>query len=181
MFKLCDCNGWASSEALLWWFQDRKSPPLMVVAAPGQLPVLGDNNTVRTVFGNSINGGMSPGFRGDYGIWLDAGIGVGTRLTWLSENESTANASNPGPVGISIAAPYIDTSLGGAENGLLGALDPTFSGSIAARSALEVYGAEAYGRLRHCAGSCARIDFIAGYSHYNVDDELTLNVASTIR
>ncbi|TWU04470.1 BBP7 family outer membrane beta-barrel protein [Stieleria varia] len=170
---MCDSDGWASFDALLWFVSDRNSPVLAAEAPATIFPVLDDPQT-RPVFGGqgAIEGGLSGGFRSDVGRYLSDDIGVGGRFWWLGENESSyANAGDGSPTSISIGRPYYDTNLGG-ESALLGNQANFFAGGVTASESLDMWGAEAYARMRFHGNKSSRLEFIGGYSHFEIDNDL---------
>lgn len=185
--KLFDCNTWATYEALLWFPQSRKLPVLVASAAPGQLPILSPNggpaNGVTALFGGDVDGGLSAGFRGDYGKWVGKNVGIGGRFWWLGDN--TVSYSDSGIDGLerSVGRPFFETNPA-APNGvgesslLIGFTDVAanvdFTGDVSAESKLEMLAAELYGRFRLGSSSCHQLDFIGGYSHFRIDDSLSI-------
>jgi hypothetical protein len=177
LFDRCDDCTWASAEVLLWFAQNRDMIPLVTVGAPGTDPTL-PNGTV--VFGGEIEGDLTAGFRGDYGRWLTNNVGIGGRFWILSENEDAYSAAGNG-TGNSIARPFFNLALPGEDSVIInndgtGAL-PQFGGSVAASSTLDMWAGEAYGRLRFSHDKHHRVEFIGGYSHFEIDD--TLSITST--
>ncbi len=165
-------DAWATTELLLWFVQDRDMPPLITTAPAGQAPILGLPNT-NVVFGDDINGELSAGFRLDVGKYLSDNIGIGGRFWILAENNDSYFANSDG-TDMSIGRPFFNTDTR-AEDALLVSAAGVFTGAIAAESSLDIWGAEAYTRMRFgCTKDC-KLDFIGGYSHFEVDDELRIS------
>ena len=76
MFGLCTSDGWCRHEAILWFVENRESPPLVTTAAVGDLPVVGFPTT-QTVFGDDIEGDLSVGYRADIGRYVSDNVGIG--------------------------------------------------------------------------------------------------------
>jgi len=176
MFGGCECNCWAQSEALLWFTQDRRTPPLITTSAPGTFPVLGVEPTTQVVFGDDVSGELSGGFRGDYGKYITDNFGIGGRIWFFASNNDSFFGDGDGS-NRSIGRPFFNTSLGagGDIDSFSVAQEGLFTGAVAANSKLDIWGAEAYSRVRFsCTKSC-RLDFIGGYSHFEINDELGIS------
>ncbi|WP_461508756.1 BBP7 family outer membrane beta-barrel protein [Rhodopirellula baltica] len=177
---------WMTAEALLWFTQARSSTPLITSAETGDRPELDSpDGPVTTIFGGdeAIGGDLSAGFRIDIGKNLSDDFGVGGRFWWLSE--SSESASSGGIVdgtANSIGRPFFDTNIPSdnsiliAGSGVTGSED--FEGSFSAESSLDIYAAEAYARMKMLSGSGFRTDLIGGFSHFGIDDTLTINSTS---
>lgn len=174
IFNRCDSDTWASAEFLMWFTQDREMPSLVGTSAANTLPTT-DEPTFNSVFGDNIKGELSGGFRGDYGKWLTDNVGVGGRFWILAENQDSVFLQGDGS-DQSIGRPFFNTNTN-TEDSLLVSLNGVFTGAVAAESALDVLGAEAYGRFRFTCNNSCRLDFIGGYTHFNIDD--TLRISST--
>ncbi|TWU15815.1 hypothetical protein Poly21_30170 [Allorhodopirellula heiligendammensis] len=182
----CETNKWMTVEALLWFPQVRSSVPLVSTSATGTLPELDQGAQVAFGGNNAFGGELQAGFRVDGGFMLSDDFGVGGRFWMLGQASDSYAASGDGTNG-SIGIPFYDTDLStDAENAIriayadgIGAGDSDFAGSVSARSSFSVYAAEAYGRLRLLGGKGYRSDLIGGYSHFNIEDELSLNASTT--
>ena len=172
--NLSGSDGWIRGSALLWFIQDRQAPPLVTTSTGGTFPVLGVNapDSLNVAYGDELEGGLSGGFRFDVGRYLSDAIGVGGRLWWLSENGSDyTNASTGDPGSVSIGRPFFSV-LGGGESALLVAQPNLFAGEVEAREELDMWGAEAYARLRFCGSKTSRLEMIGGFSHFEVNNDL---------
>ncbi|WP_157593874.1 BBP7 family outer membrane beta-barrel protein [Rubripirellula obstinata] len=192
LFDRSQGNTWAQMDLLLWFPQGRKSPSLIAESDAGTLPILDPaiSPSTRTVFGGENDAELSAGFRADAGIWLTDNVGVGGRFWTLAENGQSYAFSGNGD-DISVGRPFFNTNSAlfagnnGGEDSLPIALTgvaggPDLSGSVNAESALDIWAAEAYARLRFgCTKSC-QLDFIAGYSHFDIADSLFINSTTTI-
>ncbi|MEM6980997.1 MAG: BBP7 family outer membrane beta-barrel protein, partial [Planctomycetota bacterium] len=203
----CLTQMWMTSEALLWFPRARSAPALITGNSAaglnngGQLPNFDETGTV-SLFGgtdavyatsDAIDGGLSGGFRFDGGIYLGEGVGVGGRFWWLSDNEvdysaSTIDFADSLTAIPSIGRPFFDTqnnttsSVPVAFDNDFTTVDeagiPSFTGTISAASSLAMYGAEAYARVAMLSGSGFRADLIGGYSHFGIEDELSMTSLS---
>ncbi|MAI69761.1 MAG: hypothetical protein CMM01_02475 [Rhodopirellula sp.] len=175
-------ESWLSTEFLLWHTQDRKSPALVATAPPSTFPVLPN---AQVVFGDNLEGEFSGGFRLDAGKHLTENLGVGVRF-WILANNNDSFFADARPNQISMGRPFF-YPLAGVEDSLtisgIGGNLPSpgnFEGTVVADSAVNMWAAEAYARLRlNCHNNC-RIDFLSGYSHLNLDDDLRISSESII-
>lgn len=178
LFDGCDCDGWATAEALMWFAPDRNMPALITTSDPGTFPILPDGgiNNVQTVFGDDIDGEISGGFRLDIGTYVNEHLGIGGRLWWMADNNDSYAASGDGS-DRSIGRPFYNTEVP-SNDALLVAFDPTFTGTIAAQSELKVWGGELYARGKLACRDGCRVDVIGGYSHFEIDDTLAISSAT---
>ncbi|WP_044304138.1 BBP7 family outer membrane beta-barrel protein, partial [Rhodopirellula sallentina] len=179
-------GAWMTAEALLWFPQVRSTVPLVSTNAAGTLPEL--DLGAATAFGgqDAFGGDLQAGFRLDGGVMLSEDFGMGGRFWMLGEAEDSYSASGDGTTG-SIGIPFFDSDLvADQENSILvaysdgtGGGDTDFQGNINVESTLEMYGAEGYGRLRLLGGKGYRSDFIGGFSHFGIEESLTLAATAT--
>jgi hypothetical protein len=184
IFDSCDHNTWAQVELLLWFAQDRDMPALVTTSDPGTFPDLpaGGNDNVQVVFGDEIEGELSAGFRSDYGMWVTNNVGLGGRFWILAENNDSYFASGDG-TGDSIGRPFFDGANNSQASLLInidGALSAgsTFGGFVGAESSLDIKAYEAYARTRFSCSKSCRLDFLAGYSHFDIEDSLQISSTS---
>ena len=185
LFDRCPEDSWLSTEFLLWHTQDRDSPALVATGPVPGFPVLPN---AQVAFGDKLQGEFSGGFRLDTGKYVTENFGVGLRFWILANNNDSffATASQdptrPGQL-ISMTRPFFNTTTGTEDalaistNGSL-ILSPAGAGTegkVWADSAVNMWAAEAYTRLRlKCNDNC-QVDFLSGYSHLNLDDTLRIS------
>lgn len=189
-------NGWLTAEALLWFPQDRRLPPLVTQSAAGTDPILGAGTNV--VFGGNgdgfgqaggvgerIDAGLSGGFRLDGGVYVTEDIGIGGRYWTIDDAEVNFNRASNGTQ-FSLGRPFFDAGQVNGQNALLvgfndgiGNGTTDFTGSINATTNLDIYGAEAYARIKLLSGNCFRTELIGGYSNFGIDDTLRMTSIST--
>lgn len=176
IFDRCDSDTWAQTEFLMWFLQDREMPALVTTSPINTQPVLGDPQT-NVVFGNGVEGELSAGVRTDYGKWVTDNVGIGGRFWIMAENNDSFSAAGNG-TGNSIGRPFLDLAFGG-ESALLVNLNGILTGAVAAENSIDIWAAEAYSRIRFsCAKNC-RLDFIGGYSHFEIKDKLAIASTTT--
>lgn len=177
LFDRCPEDSWLSSEFLFWHTQDRESPPLVARSAPGTFPVLPN---AQVLFGDDLEGEFSGGFRLDAGKYLTDNLGVGGRF-WILANNNDSFGADAFPTEESLGRPFFNAEVGTEDSllisgpaGSLIAPGPV-EGTFFADSSINMWGAEAYTRLRLNCGNKCNVQFLSGYSHLNVDDSLEVH------
>ena len=177
IFDRCPDDSWLSTEFLLWHTQDRESPPLVTRSAPSTFPVLPN---AQVLFGDKLEGEFSGGFRLDAGKYLTDNLGVGGRF-WILANNNDSFYADARPANESLGRPFFNAEVGIEDALLISGINGsivgggTFEGSVAADSSINMWGAEAYTRLRlNCNNKC-KVEFLSGYSHLNLDDSLEIS------
>ncbi len=176
LFDRSGSNAWGSFETLLWFTQSREITPLVTTSTAGTLPVLGlGGSNTQVAFGDELESDMQVGFRGDVGFWLSDNVGLGGRF-WILDDATDDFSTVSDGTDRSVGRPFFNTSSGAVgDDAVLVSLDGVFRGSIEAESTLEMLAAEAYGRFRIGCAKNAQLDFIGGYSYFNIEDSLTIN------
>ena len=187
IFDQCGGDTWGSAELLLWFTGDRPSVPLVGSSNPGSLPVLpvGGANNVTNLFGDTIDGGeLSAGVRLDYGKYISDNVGIGGRFWTLAENSTDFTASSDGVNQPSIGLLHFDTApgfvgessllIGFSGDGVVGNAVSDFVGSVSIEDSLDLLGAEAYARLKFSSTKSCRLDFLGGFSYFQIDNDFGL-------
>ena len=164
-------DAWLSAELLLWFPQQRRTPPLVAVGPAGVDPVLGEAG-VETAFGGDVGGGLTPGFRIDAGRYLTKNFGIGGRFWFLGEDSEGFAASGDG-TGASIGRPFYDVDVPGNRSIRVNLANDVFFGDVSIESELDLIAAEAYGRLNFDRGSNYTVDLLGGYTFFGIDDRLS--------
>jgi len=179
-----DTNVWMKAELLLWFPQERHTPPLGVRSAPGTVPLLSPVSPTAVPFGDSYGGGLVPGFRGDIGRYFaDGAFGLGGRVWVLGDDNESLNYGGSG-LNESLGVPFFNTNpdpLFFGENAVfIGFNDgvPRSQGSVAVRSSLSIVAAEIYGRALLSESKNHRLEMLGGYSHFNIADDLNIRIQS---
>ncbi|MDE0867205.1 MAG: BBP7 family outer membrane beta-barrel protein [Rubripirellula sp.] len=177
LFDRCPDQSWLSTEFLLWRTQDRDSPALITKSPIGTDPILPDADVV---FGDKLKGEFSGGFRLDAGKFVTENVGVGGRF-WILANNNDSFYADARPSDYWMGRPFFNAKVGtedallisGPGGSIVGIGD--VEGEVSANSSVNVWAAEAYARLRlNCNNNC-KVEFISGYSHFSLDDELSIN------
>jgi Putative beta barrel porin-7 (BBP7) len=163
---------WFHQEGLLFWRKGRDLPPLVTtsetaVPPPGTTVLFGDRTQTS---------GARIGGRFDFGTWLtiDECVGIGGRFCWLDNDQSTFELSSTDLPDQTIERPFIQSP--STPNSLVIA-DPFtgFNGSISIALHSELFGADAYARIR-CYQSClSRTDFVTGYQFARINESLRID------
>ncbi|MEM9366670.1 MAG: BBP7 family outer membrane beta-barrel protein [Planctomycetota bacterium] len=189
-FDSCRPKHWLTAETLLW-FPEARDLPVLITGhdTPATAPTLDDPGTILLFGGqDSVGNEISPGFRFDFGRYLSEDFGVGGRF-WMIAEDGDSYATSGDGLGRTIGRPFFDVDTGlesaldvvyndGTGNPPLTNGDAAFSGSISARSELSLYGAEGYSRTKMLAGKGFHADFLGGFSHFGIDDSLTVSSTS---
>lgn len=162
-------NKWLRYDTLLWWVEERDTPPLIATGA----------NSV-TQFGDPISSGLAPGFRVDYGHYFgDGTIGLGLKVSGLFGEDEDYQISSTDPANV-ITRPFFNTNgIGGPQFDqlIVSGLGPT-TGSFSATSEFDYLASEVYGRMNFDKSSNYSIDLIGGFSAFMIDDMLSLTSIS---
>ena len=158
------------------------SPRTGVTAAgfhigPGTFPCWGTQPTARVAFGGDLDSEWSGGFRGDYGstspTTSESVVVSGSWRTTMTLTTPKATA-----VRSSIGRPFFNTSLGlggRSRDSFIVAQEGCSPVRWRPTPRLDMWGAEAYSRFDFsCTKSC-RLDFIGGYSHFEINDQLAIS------
>ena len=177
---------WGSVEFLMWWAKGTSLPPLVTTSPAGtpqaQAGVLGFPGT-STLFGDQLGGNkLQGGGRVTAGIWLDPdhNVAVGGRFFGLGGDTSRFNqASGGNPI---LAIPFFNASpLINREDSLLLAYPGLSSGRVNAfLTTNNIIGAEAFTEIMMTRDQLRRIDLVAGYQFFRLDDWLQINSTSTL-
>jgi hypothetical protein len=180
-----DPTVWMKAEFLLWFPQERNTPPLGARNPnPADVPALTLSPTA-VPFGDSFGGGLVPGFRGDIGSYFaDGDFGIGGRVWVLGDDEDDLNFGGDGSVQ-ALGVPFFNINPDPAffgENAILIGFNPGVPanvGNVAVRSSLSIVAAEIYGRALLSKSKNHRFEMLGGYTHFNIADELNINIRST--
>ncbi|MEO1619103.1 MAG: BBP7 family outer membrane beta-barrel protein [Planctomycetota bacterium] len=177
LLNLCDKDGWMRAEGMLMFHKNRVAPPLVSSSDPGTaLGVSGVLPAATVEFGEELDGGLSGGFRGDFGRYLTDHFGVGGRVLWVGENGDSYSATGDqnSATDRQLGRPYffiptLNANLAGEDAEIVSALG-SFTGSVNAEFETELVMAEAYARLTFCKNKSSRVEMIGGYTHASLDD-----------
>ncbi|MBW3598172.1 MAG: BBP7 family outer membrane beta-barrel protein [Planctomycetes bacterium] len=173
-------------EGLLWVRHGQQIPPLVTTSpagtAAGNAGVIGQGATV--LFGGQrVEDGFQPGVRITSGVWLDPmhEVAIGGRLLLLGQDEVEFNASSPTGQPI-IARPFIDFNTGNEDAFLAAFDDGTLvnprTGSINVSVMNDLWGGDAFSSLLLTQGNGYRIDLLAGYQFYRIDEAVSIRSTS---
>lgn len=175
---------WGSVEFLMWWAKGTHLPPLVTTSTPGtiqsQAGILGVNST-SVLFGNQLGGDkMRGGGRVAAGIWLDPehNVAAGGRFFGLGGDTTRfSQSSNGSPI---LGLPFFNALLG-QQDAFLVAYPGFSQGSInASLTTNNIIGAEAFTEIMMVRDCRRRIDLVAGYQFFRLDDALQISSTSTI-
>lgn len=177
---------WFSAESLLWFSENQNTPPLVTTSAQGVLPIW-QAAGVTTAFGggDGIDSGVLPGFRISGGKYLGAceKVGIGGRAYGIFSDDETYTATSNGSTSIGI--PFFNVNPARlAEDAYLVAFttnlgQPVSSGTVTARSDLDMFGADGSFYVLLGRSNDHRIDLVAGYSYNRLKTSIGVQSTST--
>ncbi|MFN0017059.1 MAG: BBP7 family outer membrane beta-barrel protein [Pirellulaceae bacterium] len=166
---------WFRNEGLLFWRKGRSLPPLVTTSST---PVPPPGTTV-LYGGETETSNARIGGRIDFGTWVgcDEFIGIGGRFWGLANDDTNFSLNSTDLPGQTIERPF--TQSPNTPNSLVVA-DPfnQFNGNISVNTHSEVFGVDAYARIR-CRQSCmSRTDFVTGYQFARINESLQIHSSS---
>jgi len=167
-------GAWGRAEYLQWWVQGANTPAL-VTSNPnnGILPA------ATVLFGNErINEGGKSGGRFTAGYWFSDCATTGLEASFLfvgSSSDAFTASSNGSPL---LARPFFNVLSGQQDANLIAAPDIVI-GSVNVNSSRQIYGAEVNFREALFADCCRRIDVVAGYRFFHIEEGLQVATDST--
>ncbi|MCA9134216.1 MAG: BBP7 family outer membrane beta-barrel protein [Planctomycetales bacterium] len=181
-------NVWFSSETLLWFSKSPYSPTLVTTSDTGALPILGTGDTQsRFGGGDGIDFGLLPGSRISGGMYLGSAqkVAIGGRgygifsgsESFARTSDGSGTAANPS-IGIPFfnAANNQDSALAIALPGGGG----NRSGSVHARTDLDMIGGDGSLYLLLSRSQGHRIDLLGGYTYNHLINSISLDTTSTL-
>jgi Putative beta barrel porin-7 (BBP7) len=175
---------WGSVEFLMWWGKGTPLPPLVTTSPQGtirdQAGVLGFPNT-SVLFGDQLGGNkLQGGGRVTFGLWLDPdhNVTAGGRFFGLGGDTTRfSQASTGDPI---LARPFFNSQLN-RQDSLLSAFPGLFQGGVNAHlTTNNIIGAEAFTEIMMVRDTLRRVDLVAGYQFFRMDDWLQIDSNSTL-
>jgi putative beta barrel porin BBP7 len=175
---------WGSVEFLMWWAKGTSMPPLVTTSPPGtpqvQAGVLGFPST-SILFGDQLGGNkLQGGGRVTAGIWLDPdhNVAAGGRFFGLGGDTTRFNQSSTGnPI---LGIPFFNAILN-QQDALLVAYPGLSTGRVNAYlTTNNILGAEAFTEIMMVRDTLRRIDLVAGYQFFRLNDWFQINSNSTL-
>ena len=182
--QCCKCyDTFGSAEFLMWWARGTSLPPLVTTSVPGtpqgSAGVL-DANTTSILFGDQLaTSKLQGGGRITAGIWLDPehNVALGGRFFGLGGDTTRFSASTSDNA--ILARPFSNALLG-IEDAFLVSYPGLTSGSVTAHvTTNNIIGADAFTEIMMMRDSRRRVDLVAGYQFFRLDDWLQVNSSST--
>lgn len=163
---------WIRKEGLLFWGKGRSMPALVTTS---DTPVPPPGTTV-LFGGENVTSNARVGGRIDFGTWFncDEFVGIGGRVWGLANDDTDFSLNSTDLPNQTIERPFIQSP--DTQNSLVVA-DPfsPFDGDISVTTRSEVFGADAYVRIR-CRQSCmSRTDFVTGYQFARINESLQIH------
>ena len=178
---------WLRGEYLRWRTEGMQVPVLVATSTDGtpqnQAAILGQPGTTVLFGGGEINDDSVNGFRIRTGFWVtrDGAFGLEGEYFDLADQNDGYYGSSDGTV--ILGRPFFDITTGQEAAQLLG-FPNLVRGDVRIRSDSDFKSALVAGRVAlcpvHAAGcageaNCDRVDWIVGFRHLRLDDQLTFN------
>jgi hypothetical protein len=165
---------YGSAEYLLWWINGTDLPPL-VTTGPATFPVafLGNPGTRLLFGGSSVDQGPFSGGQFLLGGWLGCEQKVGVEATFLflgEQSESAVFNSSAFPV---LARPFINANRN-TPSSEFAAFPGLATGDVNIRNTTRLWGAGARGRCCALSGCRGRLDLLAGFQYYELEESLSI-------
>jgi len=173
---------WETFEYLLWWPRAASLPPLLIANRGPEAPRLGGPNTQMLIGGRSINAPDVSGGRFTLGVSANESETLGFAVSYLFLGTRTVETSftdvgNPRPR--QLARPIINAYTG-EETSIPIAVPGEFSGRLEASSSIRATGWELSGVANLHATPSLRLNAIAGYRYFQLNEGLRIDQYSLI-
>ncbi len=176
-------NIWVDPAYLLWWVKGFSTPPL-VTTSPAGTPravagVLGQPTTSILSGGSAMAGDVRSGGRINVGFWFDPRNTAGIEATYMrlaTDVDNFSASSAGGAADPILARPFFNVEAGfEGQDAELVAYPGLLSGRIGVRAETSLEGIEVLWRRAMAGGCNYRLDFLAGWRHNYLRDELVIN------
>jgi hypothetical protein len=184
MPQVCGPYGrfWAELDALVWWVQGDRPPPLLTASPAGtalsQAGVLGAPGTITLAGGREFNDDVRSGFRLNVGYWFNPlqTVGIQVGAFWLDNNNSSVAFSSDGSA--ILARPFVSTTTGLQSSELIAFPGVSAGGAIVSGHS-SMNGWDIAIRENACCCCNYRIDAILGYRQLRLSDQLDVDESAT--
>ncbi len=176
---------WMDVEYLLWRLPGNFSPPLVTTAPPGVLPTFPAGAGV--AFGNDdLDDDFRSGGRIRFGNWIDDTQSIGVEGHFFTFEDTTTNVTfaQPGEGAPSVGVPFLSVNPL-VESAVVLALDTpgvgfANAGGVNIRTSSDVYSAGGLIRQFVAEDTGIRVDALAGYRFFRLDEGLVISGATSI-
>jgi hypothetical protein len=186
---------WVTPEYINWFAKGNPLPPLVTTSPPGtpqtEAGVLPESATTAILFGNNrVDTSQRPGGRINFGYWLVDGefLGLEGQYFALQQGRTLFHADSTQIDGGILARPFVDVNpalltpqegaaLLGFPNFFILGTPVQLTGTVDVRTTSSIQGADALLRKLIWIDftSQRRLDFLAGYRFFRMDDSVTIN------
>jgi hypothetical protein len=169
-------RSWQTLEYLLWWPKAQPLPPLVTTGRGTALPVIGGSNTALLVGGAPLDSADISGARFTLGFALDQAEATGLEVTYffLGSRTSSFTVGENGTERSRFVARPIINAVTGEPDAIPVAVPGTFAGLVEARTTTRLTGWEVNGVANLYAGPQLRLNAIAGYRYFMVNEGLRI-------
>jgi len=171
---------WGRIETLGWWVRGSRVPALVTTSPPGTPQAAAGVLPDATILfgGERVNDESRIGGRATLGFWSDDYETDGVEANfWGLDSKATSfdQSSDGNPI---LARPFFNVQTG-LQDAALTAFPGIVTGTINVRTSSEIYGAEANARHALYANCRRRVDGIAGYRFFRMNEDLNVDEFNT--
>jgi hypothetical protein len=167
-------KGWQTMELLVWWPKGQPLPPLVTAGRGVAPPVVGGPNTVLLVGGAPIDSPDVSGARFTLGTAVNEAETAGLEVTYmfLGTRTSSASIGDNGSARSRFVARPIVKAVTGEPDAIPVAVPGGFAGLVEADTTTRMTGWEINGVANLYSGPQLRLNAIAGYRYFMVNEGL---------
>jgi hypothetical protein len=173
---------WISGDYLYWWVKNSNAPPpLITTGPPSSLGLPTKLGTIEPFSGSGFQYDPSSGVRATAGLWADDKGLIGFEGSgFVLARSEFSNTISSDATGTPLLSRPIFNALTGAMSVSPVAFPGALSGSYAMNTGTQLWGAEAnfIGSLIRRSGFNA--DMVIGARYVGLDEDVTINTASTV-
>ncbi|MGH7342328.1 MAG: BBP7 family outer membrane beta-barrel protein [Candidatus Rokuibacteriota bacterium] len=161
-----------SAEALLWWFKDNATPPLVTDG------LLGEPGTKVYLGGRDEDTGANPGFRITGSFAVTERWGVDGSVFYVPTRSTSRHVSSSGAIGSQdLFVSIVDATIPGESVSNLSSAGE-FSGRAREELSNSLLGAELNGTLQLAAGRAWRVDGLAGVRYLRLRERYVFTTST---
>jgi hypothetical protein len=173
---------WVDLEALFWWTRSVHLPPLVTTSPASSAGILGNPGTAILYGNDNVDQGVTGGGRVVLGVWLNDEQTCGLEGNYLFLGDHAKNAQfagNSAPGSPVVARPFFNVN-SNAEDSSLVSFPGLLAGSVNVRTATRFAGGEINILSNACCGPRYRVDLLAGFRYFELNDALSIDESSAV-
>ena len=166
---------WAKTEYLLWFNKAAHFPVLLTTGLDtDKLPGALGNSDTSVVFGGNVKYHDLSGGRFTFGYFLDPADMLGLEGGFLFLGRRPVDFAPYSPGNPVLARPFFDV-LNNSQNSSLSAFPGLIKGSVNIQTTTFLDAAEANGSLNLFSGPRCRLDALAGFRYWHLNEDLSID------